>query len=205
MPTKRIHYLSGLILSLFIGLHLFNHLCSIAGGEKHIAVMNTLRLGYRNIFVEALLLGAVAVQISSGLRLFKIHRKTAVTPFQKLHVWTGLYLALFFIIHVSAVLVGRFILQLDTNFYFGVAGLNAFPSNLFFIPYYGFAVISFFGHVAAIHRQKMEKHLLGLPPDSQALVILAFGVVLTLVVFYGLTNHFNGVTIPEEYNILIGK
>jgi hypothetical protein len=205
MPTKKIHYLSGLILSLFIGLHLFNHLCSIAGGEKHIAVMNALRLGYRNLFMEALLLAAVAVQISSGLRLFKIHRKTAVTPFQKLHVWTGLYLALFFIIHVSAVLVGRFILQLDTNFYFGVAGLNAFPSNLFFIPYYGLAVISFFGHVAAIHRQKIKKHLLGLPPDSQALVILAFGVVLTLVVFYGLTNHFNGVTIPEEYNILIGK
>jgi hypothetical protein len=205
MPTKKIHYLSGLILSLFIGLHLFNHLCSIAGGEKHIAVMNALRLGYRNLFMEALLLAAVAVQISSGLRLFKIHRKTAVTPFQKLHVWTGLYLALFFIIHVSAVLVGRFILQLDTNFYFGVAGLNAFPSNLFFIPYYGLAVISFFGHVAAIHRQKIKKHLLGLPPDSQALVILAFGVLLTLIVFYGLTNHFNGVTIPEEYNILIGK
>ncbi len=205
MPTKRIHYLSGLILSLFIGLHLFNHLCSIAGAERHIAVMNALRLGYRNLFVEALLLGAVAVQISSGLRLFKIHRKTAVTPFQKLHVWTGLYLAIFFIIHVSAVLVGRFILRLDTNFYFGVAGMNAFPSNLFFIPYYGLAVISFFGHVAAIHHKKMKKHLLGLPPDSQASVILVFGVVLTLVLFYGLTNHFNGVTIPEEYNILIGK
>lgn len=205
MPTKKIHYVSGLILSLFIGLHLFNHLCSITGAEKHITVMNALRLGYRNLFVETLLLGAVAVQISSGLRLFKIYRKTAVTPFQKLYVWTGMYLAIFFIIHVSAVLVGRSILQLDTNFYFGVAGMNAFPSNLFFIPYYGLAVISFFGHVAAIHRKKMKKHLLGIPPDSQALVILVFGVVLTLVLFYGLTNHFNGVTIPEEYNILIGK
>lgn len=205
MTTNQIHYVSGLILSLFIGLHLFNHLCSIAGAEKHIAVMNTLRLGYRNIVMEALLLAAVAVQIGSGLRLFKIHRKTAVTPFQKLHVWTGLYLAIFFLIHVSAVLVGRFVLHLDTNFYFGVAGLNAFPSNLFFIPYYGLAVISFFGHVAAIHRQKMATPLLGLPPDSQAIVLLVFGVVLTLVLFYGLTDHFNGVTIPKEYNILIGK
>lgn len=205
MTTKRIHYVSGLILSLFIGLHLFNHLCSIAGAEKHIAVMNTLRLGYRNIVMEALLLAAVAVQIISGLRLFKIHRKTAVMPFQKLHVWTGLYLAIFFLIHVSAVLIGRAVLHLDTNFYFGVAGLNAFPSNLFFIPYYGLAVFSFFGHVAAIHHKKMKKSLFGLPPDSQAFVLFIFGVVLTLVLLYGLTNHFNGVTIPEEYNILIGK
>ncbi|WP_041343051.1 hypothetical protein [Runella slithyformis] len=205
MTTKQIHYVSGLILSLFVGLHLFNHLCSLVGAERHIAVMNTLRLGYRNSVIEALLLGAVAVQIGSGLRLFRIHRKTAVTPFQKLHVWTGLYLAIFFVIHVSAVLIGRGVLHLDTNFYFGVAGLNSFPFNLFFIPYYGLAVISFFGHVAAIHRQKMKAPLVGVSPNSQAIFLLVFSVVLTLVLMYGLTDHFHGVTIPSEYNILIGK
>jgi hypothetical protein len=40
-------------------------------------------------------------------------------------------MALFLIIHVSAVLTGRFILHLDTNFYFGVAGINNFPFSLF--------------------------------------------------------------------------
>lgn len=205
MTTKQIHYLSGLLLSLFIGLHLFNHLYSLLGAERHIAVMNTLRLGYRYMVVEALLLAAVAVQIGSGLQLFNTHRKTAVTPFQKLHVWTGLYLAFFFVIHVSAVLIGRAVLHLDTNFYFGVAGLNSFPFNLFFIPYYGLAVFSFFGHVAAIHRQKMKSTLLGVSPNSQALVLLIVGVVFTLVLFYGLTDRFHGVTIPSEYNILIGK
>ena len=46
---------------------------------------------------------------------------------------------------------------------------------------------------------------MGLTPDKQSKIILAFGLMLTFVIFYGLTNHFRGVTIPKEYEILIGK
>lgn len=145
------------------------------------------------------------MQIISGLKLFKTNRKTATSQFERLHIWTGLYLAIFFIIHLSAVLGGRLFLHLDTNFYFGVAGLNSFPLNLFFIPYYGFAIISFFGHIASIHNKKMKQVIFGLTPNGQSKAILIFGFCLTIIIFYGLTNHFQGVTIPSEYNILIGK
>jgi hypothetical protein len=205
MTIKKIHYISGLMITLFVGIHLFNHFCSIFGADKHIEIMNSLRLFYRNIFGETLLLSAVLVQIVSGLKLFKANRKIANSNFEKLHIWTGLYLAIFFIIHLSAVLGGRQFLRLDTNFYFGVAGLNSFPFNLFFIPYYGLAIISFFGHIAPIHSKKMKKSILGLSPNKQATLILIFGLILTVTIFYGLTNHLNGVTIPKEYNILIGK
>ncbi len=205
MSTKKIHYISGLLITVFIGLHLFNHFCSIWGAAKHIEVMNSLRVVYRNVFVETVLLLAVLVQIFSGLKLFKIHRKTSVSLFEKLHVWSGLYLAIFFVIHLGAVLGGRFLLQLDTNFYFGVAGLNSFPFNLFFIPYYGLAIISFFGHIAAIHHKKMKQAILGLQPDGQSFFIFILGIVLTLIIFFGLTNRFKGVYVPKEYEVLIGK
>jgi len=203
--TIRLHYLSGLILTVFIGLHLFNHLCGIAGADKHIEVMQGLRLFYRNIFIESILLMAVFVQIASGIKLFRKNRKTAVHTFDKLHIWTGLYLAAFFVIHVGSVLIGRSVLQLDTNFYYGVAGLNTFPYNLFFIPYYGLATISFFGHVAAIHSKKMKQPVFGWSPRRQATAILTLGILITALIFYGLTNQFKGVNIPAEYNILIGK
>ena len=132
---KKIHYISGLTIAIFIGLHLFNHFCSIFGADKHIIVMSSLRHSYRNMFVESILLLAVLVQIISGFKLFKTKRSIATSQFDKLHIWTGLYLAMFFIIHLSAVLSGRLFQHLDTNFYFGVAGLNSFPFNLFFIPY----------------------------------------------------------------------
>lgn len=202
---KRIHYFSGLSITIFIGLHFFNHACSVFGAEKHIAVMDTLRLLYRNVFVEIFLLIAVFIQVISGLILFKARRKNIISYFDKLHIWTGFYLAIFFIIHLSAVFVGRFFLHLDTNFYFGVAGLNSFPINLFFIPYYGLAIISFFGHIASIHSKKMKQPIFGLSPTLQAKGILIFGICLTVVIFYGLTNHFSGVQIPKEYNVLIGK
>ncbi|HOY20463.1 MAG TPA: hypothetical protein PLC89_24335 [Haliscomenobacter sp.] len=182
-----------------------NHSWSIFGADKHIEMMNTLRLFYRNIFVETVLLIAIFLQVISGMKIFKTSRKIATTQFDKLHIWTGFYLAIFLVIHLSAVLGGRLFLHLDTNFYFGVAGLNSFPFNLFFVPYYGLAIISFFGHIASVHSKKMKQPVLGLTPNIQSLVILAFGIILTIIIFYGLTNHFNGVTIPKEYKVLIGK
>ena len=205
MLIKKLHYFSGLTITIFVGIHLFNHAWSIFGAEKHIELMKILRLFYRNIFVETILLSAVLIQIISGIKLFIVNRKIAVSHFEKLHIWSGMYLALFFVIHLSAVLGGRFILKLDTNFYFGVAGLNTFPFNLFFVPYYGLAIISFFGHIAAIHAKKMQISILGLTAQQQSITILVFGIALTLLIFYGLTNGFKGVEIPKEYGILIGK
>ena len=205
MTTTRLHYLSGLVLAVFTGLHLFNHLYSIAGAEQHIAVMKGLRLLYRNFLVETVLLMAVLVQIVSGIKLFRKSPKAAISNFDNLHRWTGLYLAAFLVIHVGSVLVGRTVLHLDTNFYYGVAGLNTFPFNLFFIPYYGLATVSFFGHMAAIHSKRMKQAVFGWTPKRQAKAILALGVILAVFMFYGLTNQFRGVGVPTEYNVLVGK
>jgi hypothetical protein len=123
---KKIHYISGTTITVFVGIHLFNHVWSVFGAEKHIELMNILRLFYRNVFVETILLIAIFVQITTGLNLFLTSKKNAISNFEKLHIWSGLYLALFFVIHLSAVLGGRFMLKLDTNFYFGVAGFYHF-------------------------------------------------------------------------------
>lgn len=205
MNIKKIHFISGLSIAVFVGLHLFNHFMSIWGAEKHIAVMDNQRRFYRNIFVETILLLAVLTQIITGIKLFIRKHKTAISFFEKVQIWSGLYLSIFFVIHVSVVFVGRIFLHLDTNFYFGVAGLNSFPLNLFFIPYYGFAIISFFGHLSAVHNSKMKQTIFGLTAYRQSKIILLFGLILTIAIFYGLTNQFKGVTIPKEYDILIGK
>ena len=167
--------------------------------------MNDLRIFYRNIFIESILLFAVAIQIFSGLKLFFRQRNTISNPFRKIQIWSGLYLAFFLVIHVGAVLVGRLFLHLDTNFYFGVAGLNTFPLNLFFIPYYTLAIVSFFGHISAVHAIKMKRKIFGIDPKPQSFVILLIGIISSLVILYGLTNGFNGFKIPAEYDVLILK
>ncbi|MFN7492991.1 MAG: hypothetical protein ACK5RG_08765 [Cyclobacteriaceae bacterium] len=198
---RKIHFVSGITLTIFIGLHLANHVVSIAGAERHIVWMNALRYFYRATIIEFLLLAAVLMQLYSGIRLFLSKRKTTRIGFEKLHVFSGLYLAVFLVIHVSAVLAGRSILHLDTNFYFGAAGLNSFPANLFFIPYYSLAILSFFGHIAAIHHCKMKKALWGVSVNGQSKAILILGALVMLLILYGMTNGFMGAPIPEEYRL----
>ena len=118
MNIKKLHYLSGITISIFVGLHLINHFYSIFGGKAHIELMNDFRVVYRNIIAESILLFAVGIQIVSGIKLFLKKRKNVSDFFERLQIWSGLYLAFFFIIHLSAVLSGRLILNLDTNFYF---------------------------------------------------------------------------------------
>ena len=205
MAIKKIHFISGLTITIFIGMHLFNHLASVIGPEAHIELMDKLRIVYRNRVGETILLLAVVVQIVSGLKLYSSKSKVVSNHFKKLQIYSGLYLVFFLLIHVGAVLIGRYVLSLDTNFYFGVAGLNTFPLNLFFIPYYGLAIVAFFGHIAGIHFQKMEKKIFGLSVDNQSNIIIIIGLILAVIVLYGLSNGFTGVDIPSEYEIIIGK
>lgn len=202
---KRIHYFSGITISIFIGLHLFNHAYSLLGAEEHLILMDKLRVVYRNLFVESLLILAVFVQVYTGLRLFIKKRKATNGFFEKLQLWSGFYLAIFFVFHLGAVFIGRLMLGLDTNIYFGAAGLNTFPFYLFFVPYYGLAILSFFGHISAIHSIKMKTLILGISPQQQSYFILLIGLFVTLVILYGLTNGFSGYEIPEDYDIMIGK
>lgn len=203
MPLRKFHYFSAIIITAFIVLHLVNHAASLISIDTHIDLMNQLRKLYRHPVAEWLLIIAVLFQIFSGIRLFLIQRKTAKGFFERLQLWSGLYLAFFFVIHLSAVFAGRYLLKLDTNFYFGTAGLNKFPFNLFFIPYYSLAVLSFFSHIASIHYQKMKNR--NVDATNQSKFIIGFGVVIVFLLIYGLTNTFKGVIVPDEYRILIGK
>ena len=205
MKTNRIHFYSGITLTVFIGFHLFNHFMSIWGTRIHIELMNNFRMIYRDPIIETFLLMAVVSQIITGTKLFFSAKRQSNGFYRSLQIWTGLYLAVFLLIHVSIVLIGRYYLQLDTNIYFGVAGLNTFPFNIFFIPYYSLAIFSFFGHLSAIHYQKIKRSVFGLSTRTQSNIILTVGVILSITIIYGLTNGFSGIDIPQEYNILLGE
>lgn len=203
MFIRKLHYYSGIIIAFFVCLHLINHFFVLVGIDRHIEVMQVLRKLYRNTFAEIILLLAVVIQVFSGIQLFRNQYRKTKTFFEKLQVWSGLYLAFFFIIHLSAIMAGRFLLHLDTNVYFGAAGLNRFPFNLFFIPYYSLAILSFFGHIASIHYRKIQQRNRNAWRQSFLIIIIGFVVMLTLM--YGLTNGFKGFVIPTEYGVLVGE
>ena len=181
---KKLHYYSGLTLSLFIGVHLLNHLAALISAEAHIQVMDIARFVYRNPIVEALLLVAVASQLVSGISL--IFKKEKKGLFNKLHIASGIYLALFMPLHVTATFYFRS-LGGDTDIYFGAGGLHAYPSILFFLPYYSLAVMSVFTHVGCVHRKKiMERNTSQAVASRQARWIMLTGILITTAIMFGM-------------------
>ncbi len=176
----QMHYCSGLLLAVFVGIHLLNHLLVVISPALHLAFMAAARKVYRHPLGETVLLVAVLFQIGTGLRLVGFCAREIGDNWRRLQVCAGLYLALFLAIHVSSVLMGRLSAHLDTNLYFAAAGLNHYPQLLFFVPYYSLAILAFFGHVAAIHRLKMHRRLAAITPTGQAWILLIMGAAINL-------------------------
>lgn len=195
--TKKIHYISGITLSFFIAIHLLNHLVSLIGGpQMHIEWMNTFRKVYRTPLVETVLLLAVGFQVITGLRLLLVKREKNLA--QKIQVYSGLYLSFFLIVHVAAVISGRYIEHLDTNFYYAGVGLNTFPGAYIFIPYYFLSVVAISLHVASLHYLKTNSKI-------AAQLIGGTGILAAVLIIIGFTNGFQWYAMPIEYLEFIQK
>ena len=198
MTLRRIHRLSATVVLAFALVHIANHLTALAGAPSHIAFMNSARLIYRIPAVEAILLAAVGVQVVSGSSLAILGWKQRQEFVAWLQATAGLYLVLFLTIHVGAVLSGRALFHLDTNFYFAAAGFHVRPFQWFFAPYYFLAVIALFSHVACA----TYWHMADAGKNTKRLAMtlpIAMGLVLALLIVMSFAGAFFPVDVPTEY------
>ena len=198
MPLRMLHRISALAIVAFASVHISNHLSGVAGVASHIAFMDAARSIYRHVLVESLLLGCVAFQAGSGLWLVVRgwSQRRGLVPW--LQAGSGAYLACFLMVHVGAVLFGRAVLHLDTNFYFAAAGFHVPPYQLFFGPYYFTAVVALFTHLAcAAYWQfpaasgRSRKLLIALP--------MLAGATVAVLIILSLAGMLQPVDIPDKY------
>ena len=186
---KKLHYISGLTLSIFIGFHLLNHLFSLAGPEAHIELTERFRQVYRHPVAETVLLPAVLFQVITGVRLlFNKKKKIAA---EKVQIYSGMYLSYFLTVHVAAVLYGRYI-HLDTNFWYAAVGLNMYPATWYFIPYYFLSVAAISLHVASLHYLKTKS-------KGVSYAIAIVGIAASALIIVGFTDAFHWREAPEAY------
>lgn len=203
MTLRKLHGISALLLAAFAIAHILNHLVGLSGIEAHTAFMRSFRSVYRFPAVEAMLLAAIAFQICSGL-VFLVRgwkQRRGIIPW--LQAGSGAYLVFFFLNHVGAVLFGRTILGLDTNFYYAAAGFYVPPFQFFFAPYYFFAVLALFTHLGcALYWQFQARHLMA---SLVALALpMAVGGLVALIIVLMLAGVFYPVEIPPEYKATFG-
>jgi succinate dehydrogenase hydrophobic anchor subunit len=189
IAPRRLHRAAGVVLAVFLMVHVANHLAALAGVEAHIRFMDATRRVYRQPVVEAVLLLCVALQAASGMRMLWTGRRRRRAALAWLQAGSGACIALFLAIHVGAVLAGRIAGGLDTNFYFAAAGLHVWPFMLFFVPYYFVAVAALFVHLGCALRR------------GRAVVagFSAIGVVVAGLIVATLMGKMVHVEIPARY------
>jgi len=192
MRAKHIHRITAIILGIFIVSHLIVHLLALGGIEAHLKALDAVQWIYRNPIGETLLVIAIITQIITGLKRLKAKRKNQ-SKWAKAQVLSGLYLMGFLIIHTSAALFTHHIYGLETDFYWAAGSMNISPVKYVFWPYYFFAILALFVHLAcAMH--------FGWPKRFTALKnILPFmGSIVAATIILTFTGTFYDVPITEE-------
>ncbi len=195
----RYHRFSAIIIGLFITLHLLNHGLILLGPDQHIALMKVLRTFYRHPAFELPLLFCCGFQIVSGLVLVYLRRGKRISILDRAQAMSGLYIAFFLCNHLGAVFYARNILNLDTNLYFGIAGLHTSPYPLFFIPYYFLAVLAVFVHIGAACHWLLQNCFNESIRNLVSLGIIGTGTVLASVLILAFSGFFQEIHIPEIY------
>lgn len=198
----RLHRISAVVIVAFVLLHLLNHLFALQGIPEHIEMMDKLRMVYRHIVAESLLLFCVLVQVGSGLYFAWVRRGQRRGLFEKAQVISGLYLAYFFLNHIGAVMYGRLVLGLDTNIYYGIAGFHTHPFQFYFIPYYFLAVVAVFVHIAAAFHWLTRSALGDRSRKWLAISIIFVGVMISNILIDAFCGVFYDIEIPEEYSAI---
>ena len=186
------HRLLALMLGLFITAHLLGHLAALHSIAAQDAVLETLRRVYRAPWVEPFLLSGFAVQIAIGLRL--VWRRMAEKQksiWSWLQILSGLYLALFVVLHASAAVWARWQYDLDTDFYWPAGTLVLSPLKYGFAPYYFFGIVSVFIHLAA------ALHFAGVVRWPK--ILIGAGVLLAIALLAAFSGQLYSIELPESH------
>jgi succinate dehydrogenase/fumarate reductase cytochrome b subunit len=198
MTLRRAHKTSAVVIAAFVCLHVANHLASLVGVPAHGAFMEVARTLYRQPVVECSLLLCMAFQVASGL-WFVIHgwrdRHGGIAWLQAV---SGALVALFLVVHVGAVLYGRTVLKLDTNFYFAAAGFQVPPYQYFFGPYYFLAVLAVFTHLGCAAYWQFESASPTTRAVATILPMLA-GAAMSVLIVLSLAGRLQPFEVPARY------
>ncbi len=193
---RRIHRTSAAVLFVFIVLHLTNHLAALAGIDAHPGLMRQLRPVYRHPIAETAILLAVLAQVVTGLLLAHRYRHSRRGLWQRVQVWSGIVLAAFLLQHVPAVMVGRYLQKLDTNFFFAAAVLQGGIHKFYFFPYYFAGVFAVFVHLAAALRLRMHP---GIVRKLAVVALVVTGVTVAMLILLCFGGALYEIHLPAGY------
>jgi succinate dehydrogenase/fumarate reductase cytochrome b subunit len=131
----RIQAQSGIVIALFLALHLLTTLMAVRGPAGYDGTQRIVRYVYQNPITEPLLLAAIVVHIGAGIARLRRRTKTEnVTPRIRLHRYSAYFLTLAIVGHVAATRLPDVLFDIHVGFAALSYTLGRFPA--IFFPYY---------------------------------------------------------------------
>ncbi|MFK7913322.1 MAG: hypothetical protein AB8B93_05365 [Pseudomonadales bacterium] len=141
---KTLQAATGLLVALFIAIHLLNTWLAALGPQIYDSVQGVLRSAYQWPPLEVLLLTALLVHIVTGLLRLWREPPRQQTARSRLHRYAGLFLALVIAGHILAVRGASWFFDVYPGFAGLAFSLEALP--LYFYPYYFLLGLAGFYH-----------------------------------------------------------
>jgi hypothetical protein len=182
LRLRQAHRRSAVLILIFAAAHLVNHMFAIVSVPTHSEVLGILRLVYRQSLIEFLLFAAIVLQIGSGAALvWQTHLRRPSMP-NTVQALSGLYLAVFFLAHISAAIMAR--PQTDTNFVWaaGSHGLLASGGLTYLLPYYLLGVAALLAHVGQFLRRRVLASLPTVSLQRWSYAGMALSAVMLLTI-----------------------
>ena len=195
MTLRALHRTLAFVLAAFIVLHLLNHLMLFAGTDSHIAMMDTLRLIYRNPVVEPALFAGFTLQIGIGARM--IWRRGRPRHFWGwMQAGSGIIVALFLIQHMSAVIMTRWTYpQMSTDIFWAASVVSRPTLAAYFAPYYALGIAGIFIHIAAVFAQRRQ--------HAKAYALTSLGSAIGIAIVGAMMGAFHPIALPEMNEIYL--
>jgi hypothetical protein len=193
---ERLHKVTAAVVFAFLCLHFCNHFVGLEGHDAHIQFMDAARLVYRHPIIEMVIILAFVLQIITGIALVRVIWRDKKDFIHQLQAASGLTLAVFLMIHFAAVAYGRFVLNLDTNFYFAAAGLMTPGWKYAFYGYYGAGIFALFVHMGCIAYDIFKKTN---KPVGYAFLVgtVGVGAYVTWLLLMMYSGQLYPVTLPD--------
>jgi hypothetical protein len=192
-PAIRVaHGLSAIaIISIFLGLHLTNHLTGLIGPETHAQFMKAVRTIYRAKLVEPVLVVLLFFQVGTGLYFAFRYTAKPLDRFRAFQVASGIYLAFYVIGHMDSVFIlGRTFLGIETAWDFATgapAGLIRSARNVRLVPHYGLGVFFVVAHLSCGLRIVLLAHGVSRPVADRVMIAGAIaGALIATAIMLGM-------------------
>lgn len=199
---KRIHRITGIVVSVFIILHLFNHSMAWFGIATHQKILETFRQFYRIPIIEVILICCFAFQVGSGVKLFfELWKKKDKSTYEKIQMYSGILLGYFLLQHIPATIGQRLLYEYDTNFYFASRVVIQKPWLYYFVPYYFVGIVAVGLHIANVHREKIIVKIGSKLAQIHFYLILFSFIFLAFIILYSFMGGRFEIVIPKEYNV----